>query len=307
MNNKIKIKKSVIGKQAGLEIPLFKLEIGSGKEEISVITGIHGNEISGLLVINKLITKLKTKQLAKKINIFPVTNLLGLILRQRENPLDNKDLNRSFPGNKSGIFSEQISHQLNQQLKNSSLVIDLHTFESKCPVTAILMNSGNNKTKNKSLKAIKQFNPEIIWNLNLSDAQEVKLSGSLGPILQESGIPNFAIEMSPHRLIESDEINHVADGLERVVLNKKLQKGKEIPVVKRQKIFSQNSGVFITKKNLLDQVNENEIIGRTSQLPDFRIKEVKSKFKGLVLTIKNNTLINTGEQIAVIGKLINKL
>lgn len=303
----LKITKKIIGKQGGLEIPLFKLQLGKGKRKISIISGLHGDETSGLLVLNDLIKSLKKVTLKQKVDIFPLANILGTVLKQREDPINNQDLNRKFPGNINGNFSERLTGSLIEEIKDSQLVIDLHTFESNCPTTAILMGNGSNKVKQKSIMAIKTLQPQVVWELDLKDKEEIQLSGSLGPILHNKNIANFAIEMPPNNLITKKQIKKISQGLKRIVLNKKLENNKPIPVIKRQKILANTSGIFIAKKKILDNVNKNEVIGKLNKLPEFKSNLIKSEFDGFILTLKNNCLVNSGMQIGVIAKPVRKL
>lgn len=305
MKNKIRINQIKVGEVCGLSIPLTKIKIGKGEEKIGILIGIHGDEVSGLLVIEQLIKKLADKTLNKTVVIFPLTNLLAQVLRQRENPLDNKDLNRSFPGNQKGEFSERLANLLLKQLKGFNLVVDLHTFETPCPITAIFMENGSRKVKKKSRQAIEIFQPQVIWKLNLKDQQEVTLSGSLGPILHSLKVPNFAVEMPPHSVINSDEINQVCQGLERLIFDCFIKKEEKIPIIKRQKILVDESGLFTSVKRVFDQVKKGDSLGTLTKLPNFKSRKITSLFSGFVLTIKKEALVNTGDHLGVIAKIVD--
>lgn len=83
----------------------------------------HGNEIIGLDV----------KKLCKKLKIihgsitFNTANPKALATRKR---YIESDLNRSFPGSKTGTYEEQIANQMMKYVKLFDYVFDIHSTES---------------------------------------------------------------------------------------------------------------------------------------------------------------------------------
>jgi predicted deacylase len=72
--------------------------IGKGNIKISIVAGIHGEESSSLLIIDRIIEAINIKNIGVEINFILAANLLSQALRTRENPVDKLDLNRVFPG-----------------------------------------------------------------------------------------------------------------------------------------------------------------------------------------------------------------
>ena len=85
-----------IGEIGTLDINVPLIRIGSGRPKVLLLAGVHGNEISGLFVIKRLLEKLTLQ--TGVLNIITAANPLAQSLRKRENPIDLKDLNRIFPG-----------------------------------------------------------------------------------------------------------------------------------------------------------------------------------------------------------------
>ncbi|MFC1743516.1 succinylglutamate desuccinylase/aspartoacylase family protein, partial [Candidatus Riflebacteria bacterium] len=79
----------------GMEISCPIIRLGSGKKKILFLAGIHGDEITGIVALGKLLhLLLKEKEIHGEIHIISVANPLALLSQKRENPVDNLDLNR---------------------------------------------------------------------------------------------------------------------------------------------------------------------------------------------------------------------
>lgn len=73
-----------------------------GSKRISVVTGIHGDELEGQYtawLLNRRLTE-HPEYLHATVDIYPAVNPLGINTIQRSIPLFDVDLNRIFPGGK---------------------------------------------------------------------------------------------------------------------------------------------------------------------------------------------------------------
>ncbi len=100
------------------------ITLGSGKPEIAVVAGIHGDEPAGVKAIEKIIeSDLHVKKPVKLV----IANEEALNRGKRY--LDS-DLNRSFPGDiSSDLHEEKLAAELLEEVQNCK-VLDLHTTHS---------------------------------------------------------------------------------------------------------------------------------------------------------------------------------
>lgn len=94
-------------------------KIGQNKPEIVVVGCLHGDEIIGKKVINDL----RRLTLLRGSLKFVIANELALSKKKR---MIQKDLNRSFPGKKKGLYEERLAYYLKKELKSADYVIDIH-------------------------------------------------------------------------------------------------------------------------------------------------------------------------------------
>lgn len=289
-----------------IEIPM--IQVGEAKPKVLLMTGIHGDEISGLFIIKQLINDLELNQ--GQLDVIPSANPLAQAMKQRKTPLDNKDLNRNFNTTDHSI-TEQIADTLLRQLQqNYDLVIDLHTLENRAPIVGIFINHGNEKVKKESMKHIQSFDPEIVWQIDTKSKLDKELDGCLGPKLSEKQIPNFVIEVPEHYRLTQEHISKSVSGLKRVLSNINMideqnntqSENRKTKIFKRKKVKAQRSGIFTPKKNLLEQVEAGDEIGEITSIDNFETGSVLAEEPGTIMILNDRDLAMPGDLLFSIGK-----
>ena len=110
-----------------IDIPVI-VERAAEKGPVVLFTaGIHGDEVNGVEIVRQLIAKGINKPKKGTIICLPVINIFGFIHMDREFP-DGRDLNRVFPGSKSGSLASRLAHMLITEIApKADLIIDYHT------------------------------------------------------------------------------------------------------------------------------------------------------------------------------------
>lgn len=91
---------------------------------------MHGNEVTGIEVIHRIFNFLKRNSLKKgTLYAIPMINPLGFEMVRRENPYDDEDINRNFPGDNNGNTTERLTNAVFNSIVETKpdLVIDLHS------------------------------------------------------------------------------------------------------------------------------------------------------------------------------------
>jgi predicted deacylase len=108
-------------------IPLLT---AAGKEKGPVgllVTGAHGNEINGPEVVERVVAELDLSKLRGTLIVLPIMNPWGFADRTRFVSIDQRDLNRSYPGHSKGSFTFQVAWTiLHQVVTLADFVIDVH-------------------------------------------------------------------------------------------------------------------------------------------------------------------------------------
>lgn len=110
-----------------VEIPVISVKNGSGPT-VLLTGGIHGDEYEGPIAISSLARTLDPARVQGRVVMIPAYNIPAVLADTRLSPVDNRDMNRCFPGNPRGTFSEMLAHFLDSHiLPLADVSVDLHT------------------------------------------------------------------------------------------------------------------------------------------------------------------------------------
>lgn len=106
------------------------------------LTGcVHGDEVGGVAVIQEVFRKLRRTGLQRgTVYAFPLMNPIGFETGSRNITLSKEDLNRSFPGSRTGSLAERIGNLIFTTITATrpDLVIDLHNdWMNSIPYTTV--------------------------------------------------------------------------------------------------------------------------------------------------------------------------
>jgi len=110
-----------------VEIPVISVKNGSGPT-ILFTGGVHGDEYEGPIAISRLARSLDPATIQGRVIMIPALNIPAVMNDTRLSPVDNRDMNRCFPGNPKGTFSEMLAHFVDDVLLPLvDISVDLHT------------------------------------------------------------------------------------------------------------------------------------------------------------------------------------
>jgi uncharacterized protein len=108
-------------------LPMAVLNGVDAGPRVFVTAAVHGDELNGISVCRRLLDHVDATELRGQLIVVPIVNVLGAQLNSRYLP-DRRDLNRSFPGSRSGSMAARIARLLiDEVIEGSHLGIDLHT------------------------------------------------------------------------------------------------------------------------------------------------------------------------------------
>lgn len=267
-----------------------------------ICAAIHGDELNGVEIIRRLLKALALKRINGTLIAIPMVNVYGVIHHSRYLP-DRRDLNRSFPGFKSGALASRIADLfMTEIVANSTHGIDLHTgaiHRSNLP--QIRANLDDETT----LSLAKAFNVPVLLNANLRD-------GSLRESAAELGIPMLLYEAGEALRFDEISIRAGVRGILNVMRHlgmiagrktRKMATAKE-PYIARSSswIRAPGSGIFRTLKSLGCRVVKNELLGMISDPVSSLEIEVISPFSGIIIGRSEIPLVHEGEAVYHIAK-----
>jgi hypothetical protein len=113
---------------AGEEVPCFRARGVQDGPSVSLIGGIHGCEYSSIAAVTRVMRELDEGELSGSITAVPVVSMESFRARSPfVVPADGKNLNRTFPGDPDGSYTDKLAHDIFTRLiEPADVLLDLH-------------------------------------------------------------------------------------------------------------------------------------------------------------------------------------
>ncbi len=276
---------------------------------ISIVTGIHGDELEGQYVCFELTRKINENidSLSGIVDIYPAMNPLGIDSITRGIPAFDLDMNRIFPGNIDGNMTEYLAAEIVRDLSGSDLVIDIHA--SNIYLTEIPQIRINELNEKELVPLAKEANVDFVWVHGASTVLESTLAYSLN----STGTPCLVVEMGVGMRITKEYGDQLVEGILNLMSKLGIWSGKVI--TPRTPIISNNpndvsflnasvGGLFIQSVHHWEKLNKGDEIGRIiDPLTGTVLDTVISPVDGILFTIREYPIVDEG---SLIGRLLRK-
>ena len=274
---------------------------------LSIVAGVHGDELQGQYICYELIRRIKEERENLKgiVDVYPCVAPMALEIRKRNAP-GALDMNAMFPGSHHGHTIEYMAAEVIEDLKGSDFCIDIHSsdiFIRELPQIRVPENAGKKVTELAQKSGI----PVLWMNSNSSSVWE----GSLAYSLRRKGIPNLVIESGIALKIDYEYCKKVIDGIFRMMKELEVFEGEVSPTKKTvtvkkndvEVIHCNTSGIFIPKIQIGSFVRENQVLGCIVRpILGAELEEVKSSCDGLIFSLREYPAVCEGELLARICK-----
>jgi len=279
----------------------------NGREDgpcLFVSGAIHGDELNGVEIIRRLLKRKAVEKLKGALIAAPVVNLFGFINQSRYLP-DHRDLNRIFPGSKTGSLASQLAELFSAEIVDKATHgIDLHTGSNhRSNLPQIRAGLDDEETA----RIARAFGAPVIINADVRD-------GSLRQSVLDAGVPMLLYEAGEALRLDDVAIRVGVKGVlavmreigmlpQRVAARRSFE-----PFVARSRkwVRAPMSGMFRTKIKLGAVIEKGDRIGYVADPFGTEEEMVRAPVDGVVIGLLNNPLVHRGDaivHIAVSGDL----
>ncbi len=301
------------GNRLRLEIPVARLPTGTYITlPIEVLHGpvegptawvsaaVHGDELNGVEIARMLLEKLKPNKLIGTLIVVPMVNGFGVINQSRYLP-DRRDLNRSFPGSKSGSLASRLAKlMMTEVVERCHYGIDLHTGSN---LRTNLPQIRGDMDDEETYECALAFGPPAIVHSDLRD-------GSLRSAANAKGIKTLLYEAGEPNRFNHDCIRTGVNGVMRVLSFLKMLKTpvklpKRTPKVIREStwIRAKRSGIVRLLTELGEEVQAGQQIGIIADVFGTEPKYLKAPYDGIVIGLSHNPIAHQGDGLIHVGKI----
>ena len=188
--------------------------------------GVHGDELNGIEVLQRFMTKLDVSWLRGTVVFLPLVNVGGFQVRQRIIPADGKDLNRCFPGRADGSVADQIACTLFREvISRCDFGVDMHDSGEESVLLphprAHIMDESEGYDHDR-LQEIAVFGTDII----------MLTRGMDGVLTIESdrhlGVPAYTVEVGGGMILWEAFVQRAVVGLTNVLIHQGMLDGRMV-------------------------------------------------------------------------------
>jgi hypothetical protein len=280
-----------------------------GMKRISIVTGIHGDELEGQYVCFEVARRIKEhpEYLTGTVDIYPAMNPLGIDSMTRGIPGFDLDMNRIFPGSKNGAMTEYVAHKIIEDLSGSDLCVDIHA--SNIFLTEIPQIRINELHKDELVPLAKLMNVDFVWIHGASTVLESTLAYSLN----STGTPTLVVEMGVGMRITKEYAYQLADGIFNTMKNMGIWQGevKKVrePIVEAEAdgvVFfnAPCAGIFVPSARHWEMLEIGDEVGCiVDPLRGEVLSRIVSNDRGILFTIREYPVVGEG---SLIGRLLKR-
>ena len=284
-------------------------EISGEKKRISIVTGIHGDELEGQYVAYEVQRRIKENMACLQgiVDIYPAMNPLGIDSITRGIPAFDLDFNRLFPGNMDGNMTEYLAAKIIDDVKGSDVVLDIHA--SNIFLTEIPQIRINELHQEQLLPLAEKCNMDFIWVHGAATVLEATFAYSLNSI----GTPVLVVEMGVGMRISQDYGNQMVEGIFSLMKHMGIWTGevKEArkPIISTDwqdvsYLNASTGGLFIPHVKHWQSLKKDELIGEiVDPLQGIVLDQVKAPVDGLLFTLRDYPVVDEG---SLLGRMLPK-
>ncbi len=284
-------------------------EIREDMPRISVVTGIHGDELEGQYICYELQRRIRENKecLTGIVDIYPAMNPLGIDSITRGIPAFDLDMNRLFPGDTGGNMTEYLAAEIIRDVAGSDCVLDIHA--SNIYLTEIPQIRINELHEEKLVPLAMEANVDFIWIHGASTVLESTFAYSLNHI----GTPVLVVEMGVGMRITRSYGDQMVDGILNLMKKLGIWSGEapepRKPILSRDPedvsyLNARVSGIFIPSVKHWMELKKGDRIGEiVDPLGGTVLDEVTAPVDGILFTIRDYPVVGEG---SLMGRLLRK-
>ncbi|MCS4306320.1 putative deacylase [Rheinheimera pacifica] len=303
-------KQSYVAQEGDIKLPVTVINGLAEGPVLLLAAGTHGDEFPAMFALQKLAQELNPQELKGTVVIIHLANLDGFHAhRLALNPKDEKNLNREFPGSKTGTATEQIAELLTREfISRIDFFIDMHSGSSNQKLLDHVYSPfvGDKKLDEMTFKFAKATgmkhiimygdrprdpNNSISFPNTAMTRGKPALTTEIGHLGQRDNASiDYALTVARNALYFLAMVPGKAEPNEEVIIYKTIDY-----------VNSEFDGFFTPLVTIGDSVKKGTVVGQVTDYFGNPVQTLQSASVGTVLMINETPPVKSGESAVAIG------
>lgn len=279
----------------GHDVPAFELRGEQEGPRVAVIGGVHGCEYSSIAAVTRLMRDLRPD--AGSVVGVPVVSYDSFVERSPfVVPADGKNLNRAFPGDPGGSYTDRLAHDIFTQLiEPADAVLDLHGGDL---VEALEPFAIYNHERARDLA--------LAFGLPFVVDSTGELSGMSSGAAAAAGIPAVIAEAGGIGQLEEPAVQLLTDGARNALTYLGVLGGTPEPPSSRTVTrfdwhYSEPAGFWVSSVTAGQEVTRGEALGEVRDLYGDVQQTVRANSDGVVLFLTTSAAVKADGLLLGLG------
>src|SRR5215468_4908391 len=298
------------GVDGGTNIPVAVVNGAKPGPVLALVTGAHGTEYASIIAVERLILELDPTKISGTIILIPLVNIASFEQKTPHvNPVDNKSMNRFYPGKSDGTQTDRASFLITKQIVDrSDYLIDYHggDLDESLRSYAYWGPTGHPEQDHVSKEMVLAFGLDhiIIWSERPTDPNATRYLDNTATV---RGKPSIVVEAGHAGTFETDDLNLLVDGTLSTMRALKMLPGEprfiENPVwiEKLSDVLADGPGIWYPLVKRGTYVSAGMKLGTITDFFGKVIAEPRAPVSGVVLHVNAVPSLKKGDNIADLG------
>jgi predicted deacylase len=303
------------GVDAATNIPVVVINGAKPGPVLALVTGAHGTEYVSIIAVEKLIGELDPGKISGTVILIPLVNIASFEQKvPHVNPIDNKSMNRFYPGRADGTQTERASMLITSQVVDRcDYLIDYHggDLDESLRPYAYWGPTGKDAQDRISKEMVLAFGLDhiIMWRERPTDPAATRY---LDNTASTRGKPSIVVEAGYAGTVEADDVALLVNGTLSTMRALKMLPGEPQPIEnpvwieKLVDVTSDVEGIFYPLVKRGSYVEAGMKLGYVTDFFGKIISEPRAPNAGVILHLDAVPSLKKGDNIANIGVLAAK-
>jgi len=279
---------------------------GSGDGKTLYVQAVSdGDELNGLGVVRRVVPRIDPTRLSGVVLVVGIVNYFGFQVAEHRNPIDDRKMNRGYPGDADGTTSERIAHETFQIASRADLAVDLHQGSTSRMINETRVRCGvRHHLHGDCLELAKVFGCGHVLDIKGPDGQLARA----GP---DQGIPTIDPELGGCVGWDETSIQYGVDGVFNVLRHYGLLPGSAtVETQTRARGFDQYGspagGLVRFEAELGDRVTAGETLFVITDVFGSEKERVDADADGIFWRTRRLPQVAAGEYVCSVGTNVDQ-